>query len=406
MSRSSHSSVVLGLLSLLVLPQVANGQTFKCVAADGSVSYQQQPCAGSSSQSSVDTNSAASGVRLAPDASRSSSGRLNQRMPPPPPFAGARLTPGPAQAKVSRPALPPGCKFPWNSLPADTLVYAVTTYGGASPLLDFPIDTSGSYPMHRPVVVNAPGRRVALLLSFPGPTVWAVRWTDRTDIVAVWSSGDERQVVTGLSANVPVLSTRRKGAPSACGHFAFGGASFSNASEMALRAFGQSVQRQFTLTQDRSYAGDDPTPGARINTFNDGPLARFEDPKGWRYGMPALSQLRKGGYVREAKARELGEWWTLALKARGIDPATGPKYAHALNDPEDVLNGLFVVERPFSFPIDMYGGNSRNFLVPKGMPVPKGDAGHSTVYNMNDASCCGTSCPNWIKQQSFVCKPQ
>jgi hypothetical protein len=40
----------------------------------------------------------------------------------------------------------------------------------------------------------------------------------------------------------------------------------------------------------------------------------------------------------------------------------------------------------------LFGSNSGTFFIPKGVPKPTGDPGHSTVYDFNTLSCSGTLC--------------
>jgi hypothetical protein len=51
-----------------------------------------------------------------------------------------------------------------------------------------------------------------------------------------------------------------------------------------------------------------------------------------------------------------------------------------------------VVLKPFTYPAGLYGGNSATFLIPKGVPKPKGNSGHSSVYDFNTLNCQGALC--------------
>jgi hypothetical protein len=42
-------------------------------------------------------------------------------------------------------------------------------------------------------------------------------------------------------------------------------------------------------------------------------------------------------------------------------------------------NGELVVRAPMRYPADLFGGSAARFLVPRGVPVPEGDPGHSCV---------------------------
>src|ERR1051326_7344533 len=44
-------------------------------------------------------------------------------------------------------------------------------------------------------------------------------------------------------------------------------------------------------------------------------------------------------------------------------------------------NGELVVRAPMRYPADLFGASSMRFLVPRGVPVPEGDPGHSCVMS-------------------------
>lgn len=52
----------------------------------------------------------------------------------------------------------------------------------------------------------------------------------------------------------------------------------------------------------------------------------------------------------------------------------------------------YVILKEFIFPEDMYGAHSATFYLAEGVPYPKGELSHSTLYNINDGTCRGTGC--------------
>jgi hypothetical protein len=51
-----------------------------------------------------------------------------------------------------------------------------------------------------------------------------------------------------------------------------------------------------------------------------------------------------------------------------------------------------VVLKPFRLPPGLYGAHSATFFVPKGVPRPTGELGHSVLYDFNTLTCAGTFC--------------
>jgi hypothetical protein len=50
------------------------------------------------------------------------------------------------------------------------------------------------------------------------------------------------------------------------------------------------------------------------------------------------------------------------------------------------------VLKPMQFPAGLYGAHSATFFVPKGVPLPTGNAGHSAVLDFNTMNCGGPLC--------------
>jgi hypothetical protein len=50
------------------------------------------------------------------------------------------------------------------------------------------------------------------------------------------------------------------------------------------------------------------------------------------------------------------------------------------------------VLKSFVLPSGLYGAHSAQFYVPKGVPGPTGNPGHSTVLDFNTMSCEGPDC--------------
>jgi hypothetical protein len=59
--------------------------------------------------------------------------------------------------------------------------------------------------------------------------------------------------------------------------------------------------------------------------------------------------------------------------------------------PKNVING-YVILKPFEIPAGLYGGHMATFFLAEGVPFPKGDLGHSTLYDLNTMKCQGTMC--------------
>ena len=49
----------------------------------------------------------------------------------------------------------------------------------------------------------------------------------------------------------------------------------------------------------------------------------------------------------------------------------------------------YVVLDTFTYPVGLYGRHAVTFFIPKGVPRPSGNPGHSVIYDFNRADCQG-----------------
>ncbi len=393
----------------LAMPAASQAAMFRCKDANGAVSFQQQPCAGSATQSVVTPSDPAppqSGPRT-----RSEDPRRRPKLSP-----RERSSSVGASGDVARWPIgpPPGCRLPWSALPERIEVLAATSYG-QSRSTGFPIDQSGSEAQIIDVVVNAPGRSVALMLGFTLPTIWNVKWTEGTDIRAVWTSGPTRNVVAGLPRSVPVLATVRDDKPSPCGTFVWGGQNFEAADKLAMMAFGRPALRRFRATGTQlgivlegvndkpppPFVIGDPYPaGGKTRSSGDVLPASFRDPLGERVGTAGVRALVRAGTIRPARRFEYTQWIQGWLARQDVPPIDDPS-TDALGA-NDELASTFVVNRAMELPALLSGGHSATFIVPAGVPVPEGELGHSAVLDVERLTCMGVRCPDVVKGAAAI----
>jgi uncharacterized membrane protein len=92
-------------------------------------------------------------------------------------------------------------------------------------------------------------------------------------------------------------------------------------------------------------------------------------------GDAGLDRLLREGSIRRATARDLQDW------ARSQPPGA-PVESYLHMDPRSgnqyIWRG-YVVLREMTYPSELYGAHRAIFIVPRGVPRPYGDAGHSSV---------------------------
>ncbi len=290
----------------------------------------------------------------------------------------------------------PTCSFLDKKLPKDTIVVAAGAYSGRK--LSFQIDQSGHEATQFDVAVHA-DKPVALLLGAYEPTVWAIGWTKGTRVVAVFATGYHRQAVAGLPKGVPVITSSFQD-KSPCGYNYIGsdnGLAWVNPKARAvfgteaIRVYNKAPNGLLDIVESKRAKTEYVTsPATTPESFRDrtAPLAGsagLEDAVGKGLIRPVTSadiEMVREHYRANAPKSPAGK--------PDVPPVAGasPRAAPEVQIPSISTYRGYVVLKPFVYPAGLYGGNMASFIVPKGVPAPTGNPGHSTVIDLNQAVAC------------------
>ncbi len=108
----------------------------------------------------------------------------------------------------------------------------------------------------------------------------------------------------------------------------------------------------------------------------------------------AIDQALRKGLLRRANLGDKKLWLAHMARvatSRGLSPDADTMSSLHANS-AGTLDRAYVVLRPMKFPDGLYGAHSAVFFVLKGTQRPRGEPGHSTIYDFNDMSCTGPSC--------------
>lgn len=269
------------------------------------------------------------------------------------------------------------CKLEGVEVPKDAVVYAAGAYSGTS--LDAPIDESGEDAGQIDVVVNSP-KPVLLLLGAYEPTVFNVGWTKGTRIVGVVASGYHRAAVAGLPAATPVLlSSQEPSGP--CPYFYPTDPDDEETDEdhrqtireLAKTLFKRKVGGTFIATNGSVVVGKPVARGQAVETSPDPQVASFIIKDAPPSGAKGIAAALREGTLRKAGAKDFEQ---LREALRAADERTGP--VKTLQ-----REGAWVVVKPMTYPRGLYGAHRSAFIIPKGVEAPKGNPGHSIVYDLN-----------------------
>ncbi len=280
------------------------------------------------------------------------------------------------------------CRIPGLVLPADFTVFVAGGYRGVEQ--DFQIDDSGSAAGLFRVDVNYTAKPVVLMLGAYNPSVWQLRWTQGTRLVAVVLSGHHRQEIVGVPADLPQLTTTRANRGS-CGSFYPGqdGQEFIN--PMARKLFGRPAEMIWPAKDGHVLVGNPIPANARLVSATGPSVDSFADRSKPPAGPAGIDAAVKRGVLRPATRADIEAWRSAALLKRPPDvPAVAG--AKAPRVPMPIDGKSYIIVRPFDVPPALSGGNLVTFILPEGVPFPRGDLGHSAVFDMSTGQCSGVTC--------------
>lgn len=285
------------------------------------------------------------------------------------------------------------CGFEGLEIPIDTKVFAAGAYGGEN--LAFQIDDSGHQATRMDVAVNHSQAPVLLILGSYEPTVWSIGWSQGTRIVAVLVSGYHRQVLTGLPSDIPVLISTHDN-EGACGGFYVDPKKADRLNPISRRVFGRPVDMLYPVHKGRVVIGSPLSPAARLVTDKAAkPVESFRLPNSQLAGEQGLEYAVRNSLLRPATPADVAAWnaaWSKSQAVRREQADVPPIAGGAPVDHISMPHNGYVVLKAFRFPSGLYGAHSATFFVPKGVPRPTGNRGHSTVYDFNSIACTGAMC--------------
>ena len=278
-------------------------------------------------------------------------------------------------------APPPGACQPFKvTSPEDYSLLGAGGYSGRS--LDRQIDQSGHEATQIDVVVNSGAKPVVLMLGAYEPTIWNISWTRNSYIAAIVLSGYHHQVAAGVPKDVPVMTATYDN-KNPCGYFYSSSEGNEKINPLARRLFGRPVALFYPVKDGRVTIGDPVADMTGLLTARDNPPEQHFDQTAPLAGMAGLEDGLKRGLLRRATQQDADEWFAAdaaATPARDEPPVAGGKEPKS---PRISPHEAYVVLGPFRYPAGLYGGNSATFFVPKGVPAPSGNPGHSAVYDFN-----------------------
>jgi hypothetical protein len=283
------------------------------------------------------------------------------------------------------------CEFANLKLSDDVVVWTAEPDSGRE--LEFQIDQkSGHQTRQVEILANQTNKPLALILGNYEPTIWNIHWTQGTDIIAVVVGGYYRQAVAGLPPGVPILNSTEKNV-GRCDDF-YGGSDIKTLNPLSRRLFDRPVEKVYVAKNGTVLLGDEVAPDMKILSSPATPPDSFFDRDAPRAGRAGLEDGVKKGLLRKATKEDAIAWFTELPKPKPKDvPSIAGQAPPTL---PEIYRGAYVVLKPFVFPVGLFGGDAARFFVPRGVPRPSGNPGHSAIYDFNTLKCTGSVCDSGV----------
>ena len=265
-------------------------------------------------------------------------------------------------------------------------VFAAGAYSGQSS--EYQIDNSG-HQAHWMDVAVANTKPVVLILGAYEPSIWRIKWEPNTVIEGVVLTGYHDQKILGLPKSVPVLTTTSL--KNECGANYVSSENAGAVNQMSKSILKQDIKSLVIAKNGQALIGNI-TAQTPLTMSSDTTIEQIIDKNMPLAGKKGIEQAVEKGLLRPALPADLNQWQKAYDKARNIHrpPVVGE---------ERPQNGSFLLKRggddtyvilkPMTIPAGLYGANSVEFLLPKGVQKPSGNLGHSTIYDLSNGQCYG-----------------
>jgi hypothetical protein len=226
------------------------------------------------------------------------------------------------------------------------------------------------------VQANNHGKPLLLVLTAYDPVMWDFAGFPMERLRGVLVYGYSEQAVANLDPTVPIRFVTQAMGATACGT-----AVYPYKQSAQLQQLRQQVRKVLGVPLQAFYGSYSPD-AIQADGASFKPLApsRLDKAKlktsaptqegGLLPGEPGLRQLLDRGDIRAARPDDVAEWHRRSGEKHG--PATG--YS-------------FVVLRKTELPRGMYGAQSRDFIIPNGVPLPSDPGSHNQYFLLKDGSC-------------------
>jgi hypothetical protein len=108
-------------------------------------------------------------------------------------------------------------------------------------------------------------------------------------------------------------------------------------------------------------------------------------------GEAGLVEAMRKGLLRPASGSDLSVWKSRWSQANGRSvPRTFDERTRMMT--------AYVIQRDLDIPAGLSGAHSVVFVLERGVPYPRGDAGHSVILDQATGACMGAVCDMLLRE--------
>lgn len=280
------------------------------------------------------------------------------------------------------------CIFPNTAdLPAKAKVYAVNADAGTG--LDFNIEGSAKPARLMRVTVNSPSEPALLILKADSPTIWHFNWTRGSKIAGVFISGDGPQLASGLSKNVPLMINGQDPA-SSCTKIEVSSSLIDLVvvNNLSRQLFKRSIEKTGKAEDGKIVIGRPLTDGSRLESAEEFDIKKFRDPHTPPAGQAGLDYAAAKNLIRSAGSEDI-EKYKVAKSEAEIEVRTEleklprhliVKMGYGRLQDVKMPKPYVVLSPDFVIPAGLTGDEAASFIIPDGLPDPKGPIGDCRFF--------------------------
>lgn len=294
------------------------------------------------------------------------------------------------EKKIRKKTIKPKCSLKDKTFIENAKVFAVGGHKGND--IDHQIDNSGSEAGIIEVTVNYDEAPVILMLGAYYPTIWNIKRTEPTNIIAILASGYHRQAVAGISETVDVTESNITN-KQPCGSFSsLRGKEPKHIHGNSKLFFKRDISKFYPVADAKVHVGKPLSSNSRLIESKSTTVESYYIKESELSGPASLDYSEKIGLIRKANQNDVEAWHEVLAEKYGHNKIYKKDKKGIRQKPTMSLHRTYVILKNFTLPEGLYGGNSAIFFVPKNVPFPKGDPGHSPIYDFNTVECKGMIC--------------